>query len=153
MSDVMNETNGSETIKRVEVMEGRFETYGLIDKSGYPLGEWDNEPDLVEWVHEGLNCVIRRNGLGALCGYVGVGKDHKFFKDDYNEHGDLPAHYGLTFSNHFDDESLWFFGMDASHSGDLSPVMMRYGAEFGSYKNISFMINEVEQLAKALAEI
>lgn len=37
-------------------------------------GPWDGEPDKMQWTDPatGLDCLIVRNTLGALCGYVGV---------------------------------------------------------------------------------
>lgn len=52
-----------------------------------PAGPWDAEPDKVQWIDEetGLDCLIVRNRLGALCGYVGVGPDHPYHGIEYNE--------------------------------------------------------------------
>lgn len=52
--------------------------YTTIDKSTWPRGPWDDEPDKVQWEDAAteLPCLIVRNGLGALCGYVGVPEGH-----------------------------------------------------------------------------
>lgn len=52
----------------------------------YLEGEWDREPDKIEWTDKktGLPCLIVRNRLGALCGYVGVGEKHPFYKVEYH---------------------------------------------------------------------
>ncbi len=46
----------------------------------WPVGPWDSEPDKVQWVdpETDLDCLIVRNHMGGLCGYVGVGPDHPF---------------------------------------------------------------------------
>jgi hypothetical protein len=56
------------------------ETY--IDKSDWPLGPWDDEPDRVQWQHEsGLPCIVNRaKHTGALCGYVGVRAGHPLYE-------------------------------------------------------------------------
>lgn len=43
-----------------------------------PAGPWDDEVDKVQWVDvaTGLDCLIVRGTLGALCGYVGVPLEH-----------------------------------------------------------------------------
>lgn len=90
------------------------------DKGHYPLrGEWDNEPDKLNWVDPvtGLDCMIVRNkGVGALCGYVGVMEAHPWFGRHYTGctlipacedmyaccvhsiEGKIDVHGGLTFS-------------------------------------------------------
>lgn len=52
-----------------------------IDRTGWPPGPWDSEPDEMEWVDEktGYACMIRRNQMGSLCGYVEVPKKHPYY--------------------------------------------------------------------------
>ena len=94
--------------------------YRTIDKSGWSRGEWDDEPDKMQWVDEqtSMPCLIVRNNGGALCGYVGVGRNHPLFGKDYNDcispekhegpvdyhyectpSGILEAHGGITFAD------------------------------------------------------
>ena len=56
-----------------------------IDRSGWSSGPWDAEPDKVQWVDAtaGLDCLIVRNRIGALCGYVGVGHGHPWHGAEY----------------------------------------------------------------------
>jgi len=63
----------------VETKEWKFD-----DKSGWPSGEWNSEPDRKQWedADTGLPCVILRGPMGALCGYVGVSSDHPWFDTD-----------------------------------------------------------------------
>jgi len=52
-----------------------------IDKSSWPRGEWNTEPDKVQWVDaaSGLDCLALRNPwAGHWCGYVGVPEAHRF---------------------------------------------------------------------------
>jgi hypothetical protein len=55
--------------------------YRTIDKTLWPRGEWDDEPDKMQWQDEatGLPCLIVRGPVGALCGYVGVPEGHPCF--------------------------------------------------------------------------
>jgi hypothetical protein len=76
-----------------------------MDKSTWESGPWSTEPDYAVWVDEatGLDCMIKRNGAGALCGYVGVPEGHKFFEVDYNDipygrGGPHAVHGGLTYT-------------------------------------------------------
>lgn len=59
--------------------------YRNVDKSGWPAGEWQDEPDKVQWqdAATGLPCLIVRNGSGALCGYVGVAVGHPCYDLGY----------------------------------------------------------------------
>jgi hypothetical protein len=54
------------------------ERYQTEDRSDWPAGPWDDEPDKVVWVDPktGLDCMARRGPLGAWCGYVGVPDGH-----------------------------------------------------------------------------
>jgi hypothetical protein len=57
----------------------------VIDKSAWPRGPWDHEPDKVTWVDPatGLDCMINRGPVGAWCGYVGVPPEHPWHGKDY----------------------------------------------------------------------
>lgn len=116
-----------------------------VDRSEWPSGEWDAEPDKMQFTDEatGLPCLIVRGGSGALCGYVGVTEGHPWFGKEYDACGRtgddyIDVHGGLTFSNFCadtDDESkhichvpgpgephrVWWLGFDCAHSGDWSP--------------------------------
>jgi hypothetical protein len=76
------------------------------DKSTWGDGPWQNEPDKVQYPdpHTGLPCLIVRNPMGALCGYVGVPKDHPAYGRHYDQ-VDADVHGGLTFSGHCRDTS------------------------------------------------
>lgn len=94
----------------------RIEYRGAIDKSDWAIrGEWDNEPDKVQWQDEatGLPCLIVRGPAGALCGYVGVPEGHPLHGVGYSEcpkgcgedhcshspESTINAHGGLTFAD------------------------------------------------------
>ena len=125
-------------------------SYTTIDKTGWGDGPWQEEPDKLQWIDEqtGLDCLIVRNRLGALCGYVGVPPEHSWHGRDYGDGGDdeeedspsaLDVHGGLTFSARCDEDvppqhaichvpepgrpdDIWWFGFDCGHFMDVQPA-------------------------------
>lgn len=90
------------------------------DRSKWPSGPWDNEPDKLVWkTKTGLPGMLLRNGVGALCGYVAVPSEHKLHgigyskripsdevgpPEEYSDYssspeGKLKVHGGVTFSD------------------------------------------------------
>ena len=144
------------------------------DRSDWPPGDWDNEPDRVDFTHAGFACLLHRGPLGAWCGYVGVPKDHPYFGKEY-DHVAVEVHGGLTFASechghvcHIADEEVWWFGFDCSHAGDLVPGLQRFHnltrAKFPlpenfesflheSYKDLNYVKKETISLAQQLAQI
>jgi hypothetical protein len=154
------------------------------DKSEHPkrpLGEWTEEPDKAHWISEesGLDCLVVRGPMGALCGYVGVPEKHPLFNKPYQELYDMEVdpivHGGLTFSSGCspgDDEShgichpkegaahekVWWFGFDCGHLGDLIPDMIEFRMKTGmpsltdgdTYQNFEYVKGEVERLSVQL---
>lgn len=136
----------------------------LIDRTGWPKGPWDLEPDKVQWQDEatGLPCLIVRAHSGAWCGYVGVPNGHPAFKSRYQDVG-VDVHGCLTYSDSCDpdgnichdveegeDDNVWWLGFDCAHSGDLAPAY-----DFtrrGTYRGIDYVRDEVASLAGQLAE-
>lgn len=147
--------------------------YTYRDKSGWARGEWDNEPDKIQWTDEetGLPCLIVRNSFGALCGYVGVDKDHPFFEQHYDK-CDVSVHGGLTFTdfcqNHEhgvchipgpgEPDRVWWLGFDCGHAWDLIPAWTKEKWFQGLvhsedvYRGMPYVKAEVRQLAKQVKE-
>jgi len=151
-----------------------MKTYQTEDKTEWGEGPWQDEPDKAVWVDEATNldCMIHRNGVGALCGYVGVGPDHPAYGKHYDD-VDVDVHGGLTYANtcretatedhgicHVPEpgreHDIWWLGFDCSHSGDLCPEMERRMspslAEWQTYKTFGYVKAEVERLAQQLEE-
>lgn len=149
--------------------------YKTRDKTGWGDGPWMNEPDKVQYTDEetGMPCLIVRGPGGALCGYVGVGKTHPYFKKDYDSI-DVEVHGGLTFASlcaeHGEEESsichlveeneddlVWWFGFDCAHYRDLSPayaMLTRKSMSFeGIYRDISYVKKQNKGLAAQLIEV
>lgn len=155
--------------------------YTTIDRAalGWPSGEWDSEPDKVQWQDDatGLPCLAVRHGTsGHWCGYVGVSPSHPFHGKDYDEVG-LDAHGGLTFSDSCqaseteetgvchvpgdgETDHVWWFGFDCAHAWDNRPQdfvnehkygggIWRVGADT-SYKTLDFVKRQCKALAGQL---
>lgn len=73
--------------------------YKTKDKSEWGHGEWQDEPDKVQWRDKatGLPCLIVRNHSGAWCGYVGLDETHPLHGKGYNDVS-VDVHGGLTFA-------------------------------------------------------
>ena len=110
-------------------------------------GPWDNEPDEKTFVHNGMNCLIRRSDLGTFCGYVFVPTEHPFYEKEYDDLY-LTVHGGITFAGHFPCLG-YAFGFDCSHSGDLVPG---FGAFFidAYYRTIEYVEAQCKNLADQL---
>lgn len=142
--------------------------YKTIDKSKWPRGEWDNEPDKAQWKDEetGLPCLAVRNRGGAWCGYVGLDESHPEFDKYY---GDVlvTCHGGLTFGGfcqQAEDESVgichlpspgepdrvYWVGFDCAHHGDFSPGYESRLQYYEEYRNFAYVKEEVRILAKQL---
>lgn len=156
----------------METKEWRF-----IDKSGWDRGEWDDEPDKMQWQDEatGLACLIHRGPSGSLCGYVGVPPGHPLYGADYNN-VDVSVHGGLTFADKCQGEaengrgichvpgpgepdSVWWFGFDCAHALDYSPAYsVRYRGNpivarraYETYRTLAYVREQVTHLAAQIA--
>jgi hypothetical protein len=84
--------------------------YRTIDKSAWPRGEWDDEPDKKQWTdpETGLPCIaLRHVEWGNWCGYVGVPTTHPLHGKSYDE-PDLEVHGGLTFAGPYQHDPCPF---------------------------------------------
>jgi hypothetical protein len=129
-------------------------------------GPWETEPDRVEFMHAGLNCLLSRNPhVGNWCGYVGVPKGHPAYGKHYDDI-DVEVHGGLTFSHHCSgsichvtesEDDLHWLGFDCAHAWDFIPAMGKiFQKEIEgmgtSYKNVYFVRRETEKLAEQLSQ-
>ena len=148
------------------------EEQSFRDKSDWERGEWDEEPDRVEWRHNGRPCLIVRNNSGALCGYAAVSEGHPMFGKE--DRGTLDCHGGVTYNDfcveggHIchvpkpgEPDRVWWFGFDCAHSGDYSamsyPEEMRRrymrNEQWESYRPIGYVRHGVEKMAEQLDRI
>ena len=111
---------------------------GKNDRSAWKRGQWDAEPlDKAVWVHNGYDCMIKRNSYGAWCGYVAVKQGHKLFGANYC---DVSAGIEcLTYSDecygdicHMADDGnhVWWFGIDAAHGYNDYPSEWACGTHY-----------------------
>lgn len=148
-----------------------------VDRSGWPEGDWDGEPDREEWRSHGLPCLIVRNDLGALCGYVGVPPGHRMHGKALDDADDLSVHGGISYANacagHIchvpregEPDDVWWLGFDCGHGWDFMPglyanlrkalaglkdPLFESDARYGTYRPIGYVRGEVERLAEQLA--
>lgn len=136
---------------------------------------WKNEPDRLQWIDEstGLDCLIVRNSMGALCGYVGLPENHPDYeRKGYGLLGEqkhcdeiYTAHGGISYADHCQghichqgdvaNKKVWWIGFDCSHAGDLIPESKRFREEHGltdmmlheTYKDIEYVKSECQNLA------
>ena len=133
----------------------------------YPYRPWEDEPDHAEWENEvGYKCRISRmEGSGALCGYVGIPKGHKYWGVIYDE-GDAEldaiaddVHGGFTYTEEGDD-GWWYFGFDTTHINDFAPKLVELLIDLGrkdlpftdcmNYKTWEFVEEQIYWLGKRL---
>lgn len=147
-----------------------IETRTTQDKSGWKSGVWQSESDYYYWIDQktALDCLIVRNAYGCLCGYVGIKESNKFHGTHYNEIeeqlGYETSYGGLTYSescndvicHHHDGNGItWWVGFDTSHCGDLMPNYdgFIFDAANQTYKDVEFVVKEVEKLAITLTSL
>lgn len=153
------------------------------DRARWGPGPWDGEPDKVQWPDPatGYACLIHRNRMGALCGYVGVPEGHPWHGLGYSDVG-ADVHGGLSYADVCDDvcfeergichlpgpgepEHLWWVGFDCAQFMDLVPSMARDYADLGmtdpndgspgwrsTYRTIAYVKSECARLARQAAD-
>lgn len=156
----------------------------FMDKSEWGPGVWQDEPDKAQWMDKatGFPCLIVRNQLGALCGYVGVAQGHPCFEKDYDSFNEIQAHGGLTFAAFCRDgehgichvvepgenDRVWWLGFDCAHFQDYVPGMAaltnkfaKTSAKLGAsslhyrdiYRDFAYVKKEIRELAAQLAKL
>jgi hypothetical protein len=128
--------------------------------------KWEIEGDSKDFEAFGLKCHIRRHkGMGHLCGYVRVDKDHKLYGKNYSEalcghtgcilhtvENIIVVHGGITYSGkaYWDEKDEgWWFGFDCGHSDDICPYLPT-NFEGATYKDMEFVTKECKKLAYQL---
>lgn len=130
-------------------------------------GPWENEPDRIEWRgrESKLPRLALRGPLGSWCGYVGVPDGHPLHGKGYDDDAtlDLRVHGGLTYGNacggnichvprEGESDHVWWLGFDCAHSGDLSPGGVNGIFPGEAYRDVAYIIMQVEMLAAQLEE-
>ena len=142
------------------------------DKSGWGSGPWQDEPDKLQWTDEatGLPCLVVRQEMGGLCGYVGVPEGHPWHGRNYDDcmadGGSVRVHGGLTFANHCqpdenesrgichvpgpgEPDKVWWLGFDCAHYMDMLPGAPKEFKMFrrGKYRTLEYVQTECRNLA------
>jgi hypothetical protein len=150
-------------------------TWTNLDRSKWPKGPWDGEPDKVQFVDAdtGLPCLaVRTQNLGQWCGYVGVPPGHPLHGKTLDDEraGELLVHGGVTFAAGCDDakgegfgichvpdpgepDGVWWFGFDCAHGWDVVPAMLAHGLVLGDdceYRTLEYVKGECRALAAQL---
>jgi hypothetical protein len=108
-----------------------------VDKSTWGAGEWQNEPDRVDFVHAGFACLaLRHPEHGHFCGYVAVPREHPLYGLPHDEiSGGIDFHMGINYAAPCDEGGLvchvpapgmpadvWWIGGDFGHWQDVCPA-------------------------------
>jgi len=153
-------------------------TYTTIDRAGWPAGEWDEEPDKVQWqdAETGLPCLAKRHpSLGHWCGYVGVPAGHWAHGKGYDDVS-VDVHGGLTYADtcqagadeataicHVpapgEPDHVWWLGFDCAHAWDASPYDYLRAQKGGiwamssddKYRTLDYVQRQCAHLAAQLA--
>lgn len=125
----------------------------FINKKLWPRGEWDDEfdfylykPDIDDNTYYQIN---RNEYMGHLRGYIFLPKDHKLYGMDYRDKNfpDLYVHGGITCSDEWlDGSDLWRLGFDCAHNGDLSPFRKENYVDNDRYRNVDYVLREIQNL-------
>lgn len=147
-----------------------MKTWTSIDKTTWGPGPWQTEPDKAWWIDPAttVECMIRRGGGGALCGYVAVPTSHPWYGRNFE---DITAqvHGGITFASETEDTDeatglcsvpqpgysviVWWVGFDCGHGWDVHPEWATLYLDFGmeahwqTYRDFEYVKAEVENLA------
>lgn len=107
-----------------------------IDKSAWGPGEWQDEPDRVDFVHAGFACLALRHPHGGnFCGYVAVPPCHPFHGKQWEKTSaiaDLGFHHGINYTAACEGvichtpapaepDNVWWIGGDFGHMWDKCP--------------------------------
>lgn len=157
--------------------------YHTEDKSAWGDGPWQDEPDKIQYTDEatGLPCLVKRNRMGALCGYVGVPNGHPLFGLGFGDSqiDGLDVHGGVTYGDRCQEgdeahsichvpgpgepDDVWWIGFDCAHSRDVMPAFelqmknldpdwKNRRADGGSYKTVEYVKEQNSLLALQLAK-
>jgi hypothetical protein len=158
----------------MKTFEEITENQGVAQQFG--PGPWENEPDKVQYYDSEFDftCLIVRNHMGSLCGYVGIPEGHPLYGKDYSSFPFIEVHGGITYSDfcqksghicHIpfpgEPDNVWWVGFDCSHAWDVVPQLQKTLNDFGRpellrdgfYKDIDYVKNEIKDLCRQLSEI
>lgn len=122
----------------------------ILDKSVWPVGPWQSEPDTVYFCYAGYSCYILRIAkMGHLCGYVALPAE-EFELIDIDS---IQVHGGITAAGDGSDYTLTaarVIGFDCAHSGDHIPILGMPQSKNTVYRTIEFVTQELHSLVKQI---
>jgi hypothetical protein len=147
--------------------------WALVDKSGWPDGPWQHEPDKIQWQHEGngLPCmIIRHPRRGHLNGYVAVPPGHPWHGRNAESVPPVATHWEISYAaapetgpvesaiahepGAGEPADVWWFGFHCAHDGDMVPAdpLSSFG-EDAEYRDVEYVAMMCAILAGQLAYI
>ena len=102
-----------------------------VDRTGWPKGPWDEEPDRVDFkTKSGHAAIALRNSLGHWCGYVAVPPGHPAYES--SDESVVDVHGGVTYASKCagnvchvpapgEPADVYWLGFDFAHCNDVSP--------------------------------
>ncbi len=135
----------------------------VVDRSGWPPGPWDQEPDRIDWKHADFPCLILRHPhLGSLAGYVAVPPGHRYHgADAYTLDLEVPVVlcYAGSCSGRIchvpapgEPDDVWWIGFDCAHAGDLMPALLRPPFALLHHGDVYRDVPQVTALVNLLAD-
>lgn len=130
-----------------------------------PEGPWHAEPDREDFTHAQLPCLLLRDdGGGQWCGYVGIPDDHPWFAVDLHALDaaaslQISVHGGVTWGGDADalrprEQARRWVGFDCGHVGLEDQVLSPRSISRlpgRSYRDLAFARAELQQLAEQVA--
>jgi hypothetical protein len=158
----------------------RTETW--LDRTGWDVGPWDDEPDRAEWEDPatGLPCLALRHSVyGIWCGYVAVPPGHRWHGrtlDDLPEGLDSDVNFAEPCMDDADvprrdrvchvpapgePDDVWWFGFDCGHAFEVKPHeplskilgdFPNYGGFERTYRTLDYVRDRCARLASQAAQ-
>jgi hypothetical protein len=118
--------------------------------------KWLEEPNKVEFTHAGMACLIIRDRLMWLGGYVGLEPSHPHYGKHFRDIETNGVHKGLNFSGRGDGQrrkaGLWWIGFYCDRPGDYVPGRLDNLGGGEVYRGVDYVRGEVEKLAEQMKD-
>lgn len=127
-----------------------MKVWRFIDRSLWAKGEWDEEPDLWEFVVLDFLCRVERQASkGFLTAYMAVPASHSWYGKFIS---DICVHGGICWCGNFPPKyrkNSWCLSFHCGHENDLMPgIWLPSETPAGTYRSINFVLKELHNLAK-----